>query len=124
MGAGLSTSPLLSAMLTFSFLNTKCYLVPTTPRKASGTVLPNERMGKLSPLGGNGGLSAAQRPEQGEGSETSNSPEAPVDWACALRSVSEGTGAAGDSGSSCFRNHGSVSRRGLLCFYRQRRQVL
>lgn len=58
---------------------------------------------KLSSLGGNGGLSA-QRPDQGEGSEISTSPEAPVHWECALRSMSEGTGAAGDSGSSCSRN--------------------
>lgn len=67
-------------------------------------------MGRLSPLGRNGGLSA-QRPDQGEGSETSTSAEAPVDWECALRSMSEGTGAAGDSGSSCSRNYGSLSQR-------------
>lgn len=80
------------------------------PKKAGRTVLPNEWVGRLSPLGGNGGLSA-QRPDQGEGRETSTSPEAPVDWGCALRSMSDGTGAAGGSGSFCSRNYGSLSQR-------------
>lgn len=37
-----------------------------------------------------------------------------MDWARALGNMSEGTEAAGDSGSSRSRNHGSLSQRGLL----------
>ena len=66
-------------MLSFSPLNTKCYLVLITSKTAKGTVLLISWIGKLSLVDGIGGV-PAQRPDQGERSGTSVRLEVRVDY--------------------------------------------